>query len=111
MNLFTDLCKQLKINKTRTSELYPQSDGMVEQFHRTLLQPISMVVDDYQEDWDNYIPLFILAYRSAIHEYQSYTSQDDIFGHGLKRLCDLKFGTPPEKLMPINELLAVGDYI
>ncbi len=61
-NLFAEMCKLLKINKIRTTALHPQSDGMVERFNRTFLQHLSKVVDEHQEEWDHYIPLFILAY-------------------------------------------------
>ena len=35
--LFYDVCEILGIDKTRTTPLRPQSDGMVERFNRTLL--------------------------------------------------------------------------
>ncbi len=78
-NLFLEMCKLLKIHKTRTTALYTQSDGKVERFNRTLLQHLSKVVNEQQEDLDHYIPLFMLAYRSLIHE--STHAANAIFGH------------------------------
>ncbi len=80
LNLFLKLCQLLKINKTRTSAPSPPpSDGMVERFNRILLQHLSQVVNKHQEDWDHYIPLFMLAYRSAIYESTIvHTIQGDI---------------------------------
>ena len=34
--VFTEMCKVLRIEKTRTTPLHPQSDGMVERSSRTL---------------------------------------------------------------------------
>ncbi len=59
----------------------------------------------HQEEWDHYIPLFMLAYRSAIHESTHHRPAKVIFGHELRLPCDLKFGTPLEKPTPINELV------
>ncbi len=90
-NLFGEMCKLLKINKTRTTTLYPQSDGMVKRFNRTLSQHLFKVVDEHQEEWDHYIPLFMLAYRSAIHESTHHTPAKVIFDHDELRLpCNLE---------------------
>ena len=35
-NLWTEMCHQLAICKTRTNPYRPQSDGQVERFNRTL---------------------------------------------------------------------------
>ncbi len=104
-NLFSEMCKLLKINKTRTITLHRQSDGMVELFNRTLLQHLSKVVNEHQEDWDHYIPLFLLAYRSSILESTHHTPAKVIFGHELKLLYDWEIGTPLEKPMTINEFV------
>ena len=49
--------------------LHPQWDGMVERFNRTLEQHLSNVVDGNQTDWDQRIPLFLMAYRSSAVSY------------------------------------------
>ncbi len=85
--------------------LHSQSDGMVEGFNRTFLQHLFKVVGEHQEDWDPYIPLFMLAYQSSIHESTHRTSAKVVFGHELRLPYDLKFGTPPDKLMPISEFV------
>ncbi len=55
--LFSELCKLLQIDKTRTTPYHPQSDGMVERFNRTLASMLSMFVDDNHSNWDEQIPL------------------------------------------------------
>ncbi len=106
-NLFAEMCKLLKISKTRTTAFHPQSHGMVVRFNRILSQHLSKVVDKHQNDWDDYIPLFMLAYRSAICESTHHTSAKVIFGHELRLPSDLEFGTPLEKQIPINEFVMV----
>ncbi|GFY24489.1 retrovirus-related Pol polyprotein from transposon 412 [Trichonephila clavipes] len=46
------LCEILAINKTRTTALHPQSDGMVERFNRTILDSLSLLVSSNHQDWD-----------------------------------------------------------
>ncbi len=43
-NPFSELRKLLKINKTRITVLHQQSDGIMEQFNRTLLQHLSIML-------------------------------------------------------------------
>ncbi|GFX83050.1 retrovirus-related Pol polyprotein from transposon 412 [Trichonephila clavipes] len=52
------LCEILAIDKTRTSALHPQSDGMVEKFNRTILNSLSLLVSSNQQDWDNKVSIF-----------------------------------------------------
>ncbi len=54
--VFAEMCSLLGIKKTRTTALYPQSDGMVERLSRTLEAQFSKLVDERQRDWDEYIP-------------------------------------------------------
>ena len=57
LGVFKELCRLLEFQKTRTTPLHPQSDGMVERFNSTLEQHLSKVVDENQTDWDQRIPL------------------------------------------------------
>ena len=66
--LFNDVCNLLGVDKTRTTALHPQSDGMVERFNRTLENQLAVFVEKHQQDWDDHVPLILLAYRSAVHE-------------------------------------------
>ncbi|GFU60856.1 retrovirus-related Pol polyprotein from transposon 412 [Trichonephila clavipes] len=54
------LCEILSIDKTRTTALHPQSDGMVERFNRTILNSLSLLVSSNQQDWDKKLPFFLL---------------------------------------------------
>lgn len=94
--VFKALCVLLKIDKTQTTPLHPQSDGMVERFNRTILNHLSLHVSKNQQDWDRKLPLFLLAYRSAVHETTGFTPSKMLFGRELRLPCDLLFGRPPD---------------
>ena len=93
--IFKEMCDSYGIKKTRTTPLHPQSDGMVERFNRTLEEHLRKVVDSGQRDWDEHIPKFLLAYRSAIHDSTSRTPAKVLFGNELKLPGDLIFGATP----------------
>ena len=67
-NLFKSLCELLGIEKTRTTPYHPQSDSLVERFNRTLEDMLSKVVDENHKNWDDCLPIVMMAYRSSIHE-------------------------------------------
>ena len=94
--VFTKFCELLGMEKTRTTPLHPQSDGMVERFNRTILNHLSIFVSRNQQDWDKKLPLFLLAYRSAVHETTGYTPFHMLFGKDLRLPCDLLFGRSPD---------------
>ena len=66
--VITSLCKQLGIERTRTTAYHPQSNGQVERFNCTLESMLSKVVSDNQKDCDIHLPKVLFAYRTSIHE-------------------------------------------
>lgn len=66
--VFKQICNLLGMQKTRTTPLHPQSDGMVERGNRTRNRMLSAFVSENQKDWDEHIYLLMLAYRSSVHE-------------------------------------------
>ncbi|GFT44341.1 retrovirus-related Pol polyprotein from transposon 412 [Trichonephila clavipes] len=71
--VYKGLCEMLVIDKTRTTALHPQSDGMVESFDGSILNSLSLLVSSNQQDWDKKLPFFLFAYRSAVYETTVYS--------------------------------------
>ena len=92
--VFGEMCNLLGMTKTRTTPLHPQSDGMVEHFNRTLEAQLSMFVEDHQRDWDQLVPLMLMAYRTAVHETTGCTPASLMFGRDLKLPIDILYGRP-----------------
>ena len=95
--VFQGLCEMLGIRKTRTTAMHPQSDGMVERMNRTIGKYLSKVVSNHQRDWDRHLHLFLLAYRSAVHETTGQSPANVLFGRELRLPCDVKFGARPDE--------------
>ena len=61
------MCRLLRINKTRTTSLQPQSDGQTERANRTFLDLLAKLVNENESSWDEQLPYALAAYRSSIH--------------------------------------------
>jgi len=103
--LFQETCDRFGIKKTRTTALHPQSDGMVERMNRTMGKYLAKVVADHQRDWDQYLHLFTMAYRSAVQELTGKTPARIMLGREIRLPCDLEFGCKP------GEEIAGEDYV
>ena len=95
--VFREMCSLLGVEKTRTTPLHPQSDGMVERFNRTIEAQLSKFVDESQRDWDRYIPLLLFAYRTSVHESTKCTPAMMMKGRDLRLPVDLLFGRPEKE--------------
>ncbi|KAJ8879977.1 hypothetical protein PR048_020598 [Dryococelus australis] len=99
--------KILDMKKTRTTASHPQSDGMVKRLNRTLEQYLSIFVADNQKDWDVKVPLFLLAYHSAVHESTRVTPSRMLFG---RELCLLKVAAAPDYGRELRNRLGIHDF-
>uniref|UniRef100_A0AAZ1X8S4 Gypsy retrotransposon integrase-like protein 1 n=1 Tax=Oreochromis aureus TaxID=47969 RepID=A0AAZ1X8S4_OREAU len=93
--VFGEICRQLGVEKTRTTPLHPQSDGLVERFNRTLATQLAILTSRHQRDWDRYLPLVLWSYRTAVQESSQCTPAALMFGRELRTPVDLVFGSPP----------------
>lgn len=95
--LFGTVMSIMGINKTRTTALHPQSDGLVERFKKTILDYLSKFIDENQRDWDKKIHFCMLAYRSAVNETTQYTPAKMMMGRELRLPVDLIVGQSPDE--------------
>lgn len=94
--LFQELSCLLRIKKTRTSPFHPQSNGLVERQHQTLTNYLAKFVSENQRDWDRWIGMSLLAYRSSKHETSGFSPAEMCLGRDLRLPVDLLQGSPPE---------------
>ena len=76
-NFLSKICTKLyslmRIKKLQTSAYFPQCNGLVERFNRTLGDMLAMYVKEQYNDWDLYIPWVLFAYRTAVNVSTLYT--------------------------------------
>ncbi|KAL6419486.1 hypothetical protein ACFW04_011371 [Cataglyphis niger] len=87
--IFRELSHFLGIKKTRTTLYNPQSNGLF--------------VADNQRDWNRWIDICLLAYRSARHETIGITPAELYFCRDLKLPLDLLCGIPPHNEANLSE--------
>ncbi|VDI13004.1 Hypothetical predicted protein [Mytilus galloprovincialis] len=94
--LFRELCKRLRIDKTRTTAMHPQSDGMVERLNRTVEDVLSKYVAKHHRDWDRHLQLALMACRSSEYESTRFSPAMLMFGREIDLPLELLYGQPPE---------------
>ncbi|KAK3082682.1 hypothetical protein FSP39_002465 [Pinctada imbricata] len=67
---------------------------MVERGNRTILSMIAAFVSEHQKDWDEYLPILMMAYRSSVHSSSGVTPCNMMFGREINIPIDLALGRP-----------------
>ena len=88
--LFHDICSLMDIKKTRTCPYNPKSDGMVERLNRTIIDMLSKCANTHS-NWDELLPLVMMAYRSATHSATKYTPNFLMLGKEICTPLDMVF--------------------
>lgn len=95
--LFQEMCRLLRIDKTRTTPWRPCSNGLVENFNKTLGTMLRQLSSDHQRDWDQYVELATMAYRSTVHDSTGQTPNKMMLGRELPMPSYLLVETPEQK--------------
>ena len=82
--LFKETCKLLQIKKIQTSPYHPMCNGLVERSHHTLSDMLSHFVNKDQRNWDKWVPLVQMAYRSTPHSITRYSPYFLLHGREMK---------------------------
>jgi hypothetical protein len=78
----------LNTNKISTSAYNPSHNGQVERLNETLATMLSMYVNKFQTDWDEYLNVLKGAYMSAPHPVTGYSPNYLEYGRELKLPLD-----------------------
>ena len=63
--LKAQLCALFGIAKIRTTAYHPKTNGEVERLNKIVKQMLASNLDEFQSDWDVYLPALTLAYNTA----------------------------------------------
>lgn len=86
-SLFQKLMDKLGISRIRTSAYHPQSNGLVERFHRTLKTAIMARGNKHQ--WVQEISTVLFGIRTVIHKETNYSPATMIYGTSLRLPADI----------------------
>jgi hypothetical protein len=79
---------------------------MVERYVKINEAHLRKVVTPNQRDWDEKLPLFLLAYRASTHDTTGLTPASLVFGRELRLTCNQLIGVPPDKERPTTDFAA-----
>ena len=111
--LFRDVMTAFGIQKSHTTAYHPQGDGMVERFNCSLLQLLHCYTET-EDDWEEFLPLVMYAYRTAIHSSTNISPFQLMFGRlpaAIPFQCPYKFDTTTYANHLQAKLQAMQDFV
>lgn len=77
--IFSELTNLLGIHRIRSSPYHPQSNGMIERFHRSLKSAISC-----HRNWVDALPMILLGFRTSFRPDLNTTTAELVYGTPLR---------------------------
>lgn len=87
--LLAELYRLLQVKAVRTSPYHPQTDGLVEQFNRTLKNMLRKTVTDEGKDWDRLLPYVLFAYWEVPQSSTGFSPFELLYGHAVRGPLDV----------------------
>ena len=93
-SVWTGVCSTLGISASTTTSFHPQSNGMVERFHRSLKSSLRARLAN--SDWISHLPMVLLGLRATPKDDTGLSVSEAVYGAPL---------TLPGELVDVPELL------
>ena len=85
----TEVYRLIGTNKISTTAYHPQTDGLTERFHWTLLDMLAKTAKKNIKDWDLHLPYVLFSYRVAQQESTKASPFELLYGRDAKLPNDL----------------------
>jgi hypothetical protein len=67
-DMLNTLCDELGVKHKLSIAYHPQTNGLVERYNRTLCETLAKFANDNKDDWDNFVPSALFAYKIKSHK-------------------------------------------
>lgn len=104
--LFAAMCKLLKIKKSRTTAYRPSANGQAERNNRTLMAAVRCVIQEQDDDWDEWMPQLNMALRSAVNRNTGQTPNMMMLGREINTPLELTIPKKTSDPVPPEEYCA-----
>ena len=102
--LYASLLEKLGVSRSLTTAYNPKSNGLVENFNKILKSMLKTYIYDHREstgEWDVMLPIFLMAYRSSVHNSTGETPHFMLTGREMKLPIDLLYTKPSESVTSV----------
>jgi transposase InsO family protein len=96
-------CRITQIKKVHTTPANPRSDGLAENQVRTTKDMLASYINDYQNDWDRFLPVIQFNYNTTVNMATGYTPYFLMFGRQANRADQPEVETSNKK--DLNEYI------
>ena len=79
-SLIDEMCKILSMEKLQTTPYHPQTNGLVERSHQTIMRMIGKLGKDKKADWPGHLAEIVHAYNATCSAVTGYSPHYLMFG-------------------------------
>ena len=79
--IISKMCKLLRLKKLRTMLYHPQTNGLVERSHQTIMWMIGKLGEDEKANWPGHLAEIVHAYNATQSAMMEYSPHYLMFGH------------------------------
>lgn len=97
------------VKKLNTSSYHPQTNGLTERFNHTLVTMLTHYTGQNQNDWDEFLPYVLLAYRTTPHHTTKQTPFYMLYGRNVQYPFHSFVGPAPLDDMTMK--IGTADYM
>jgi hypothetical protein len=93
--LVAAVLKVFHVKKLNTTAYHPQTNGLTERFNNTLCTMLTPYTNKNQDDWDEYLPYVLFAYRTSPHHSTKQSPFYLLYGRNVRFPFDSLIGARP----------------
>ena len=102
-SVMEEMCKILGIKKLQTTPYHPQTNGLVERLHQTIMQMIGKLGEDKKADWPSHLAEIAHTYNATHSTVMGYSLHYLMFGQRPKLWVNFYFPTIGSTKAPTRE--------
>ena len=92
-NVIDEMCKILGVKKLQTMPYDPQTNGLVERSHQTIMRMTGKLGKDEKSDWPSYVAEIVHTYNATCSAVTGYSPHYLMFRQRPRLLVNFNFPT------------------